>query len=553
MESEIQNPSTNYEQQLEEIEILKNILPEKIKILKSEPNFDIQIEIEGDNPEQDKPFKTFFLEVFLNNYYPEKSPRIQFYEANDCLNEKKKETLIKKLEQYCQENIGMPVIYQLYEIVKEFADEEEKISLIQKKEKMKGKIIYTLSNLNKIKQIKIKESYPIDIFNIKNGNVLIIYKNGLINVYDNQFQNLIFESLKEETELPIIFSKYFDFSTMLYLFNCHELLIYELCFLNKKKVMEDYKYKINGNIQIKFLYKLKSKDVIEFPQYPKSFFVIIKDEDKYSLDEYSKQSFECISKREFDNPFYKLIYINPDKFFKACYTLKNKEGDIIGINEMCLIDSNTFEKRKEYKIKISPLNNSVQTFKNEYLIFSYFSTIKEGEKNEKDPYYNFNDYFYIDIFHDVNNFFDNYEDDYINTHKDYIHLFYTYDIKQHCIGIYSIKYEEFTTKIEFDLIKCIYNIKDNILCEFVKKGNTNKKTQISYESNFHEYYNDIPLEESNEAEDYKTKKYLAYLILDNGVNTLEGNFDYDNITCFKEINNNYLVICSEKKGIVLYK
>ena len=39
------------------------------------------------------------------------------------------------MEEYCLENIGMPMIYQLYEIMKEFADEEEKISKKEKKKK----------------------------------------------------------------------------------------------------------------------------------------------------------------------------------------------------------------------------------------------------------------------------------------------------------------------------------------------------------------------------------------------------------------------------------
>ena len=178
MENKIQNSinlSPNYDQQLEEIEILKNILPEKVTILKSEPNFNIQIEIEGENDEEE-PLKTFYLEIFLNNNYPEKSPRFKIYEANDCINDKRKEMLIKKLDDYCEENIGMSVIYQLYEIVKEFADEEEKIALRKKYEEKSGQITYNLNSLQKIKQIKTKDkTYPIDIYEIKNGNILVIY------------------------------------------------------------------------------------------------------------------------------------------------------------------------------------------------------------------------------------------------------------------------------------------------------------------------------------------------------------------------------------------
>ena len=63
------DPPPNYEQQKEEIELLKNIIPEQVTILKSEPNFKIQIQIEGDNPEEEH-FKTFYLDIFLNNNYP---------------------------------------------------------------------------------------------------------------------------------------------------------------------------------------------------------------------------------------------------------------------------------------------------------------------------------------------------------------------------------------------------------------------------------------------------------------------------------------------------
>ena len=82
MENEIETSikdSPNYEQQLEEIELLQNILLEKVKIIKDEPNFNIQIEIEGDNPNQEEAFKTFYLEVELNNDYPEKPPKLKVY------------------------------------------------------------------------------------------------------------------------------------------------------------------------------------------------------------------------------------------------------------------------------------------------------------------------------------------------------------------------------------------------------------------------------------------------------------------------------------------
>ena len=565
-ENSIKN-SPNYEQQLEEIEILQNILLEKVIILKEEPNFNIKIEIEGDNNEQEEKFKTFYLEVYLNNDYPEKSPKIKIYEANNNLSEQNKQILTTKLEEYCQENLGMPVIYQLYEIVKEFADEEEKISFKKEKQKKNsGQIPYELNSLQKTKQIKIKDSYPIDIYIIKNENILVVYKNGLIKIFDNHFENILFELLRSKTDLPIIFVKYFDFSSddcSLYLFNLTNILVYKISFLPKKNIIEDSDYKMNGVIKIDFICQLNANDVIEFPQNKDYFFIINEaDEDESGalLYKYSKKNLNCksISKNEFKKPFRKLYYINQNKFILASYTLKTKGNNISGINKMCIVDSNTFEISKSYDIKISPLNNNIETYKNKYLILSYFTTIKKEENSEDDPYYSFEDNFYNEIFHNLEkkvwkyNFYDDayfYENQ--KSYDDYENVYYAYDIKQHYIGIYSIKYEEFITKIEFDLMKRVYNIKDNLLCLFVRKGKSNKKTQIIYERLFHEYYNDIPLEEIAEADNYKTENYLAYALLNIGFNVLKGNVDYDNITCFKDIYKNGLVICSEKKGITL--
>ena len=319
---------------------------------------------------------------------------------------------------------------------------------------------------------------------------------------------------------------------------------------------------MNGDIKIDFIYLFLANDVIEFPQYKNYFFLINEDgETEDLLYKYSKKNlkYKSISKNEFQQPFRKLHYINQDKFLLASYTLKTKGENISGINKMCIVDSNTFEIKKSYNLKISPLKNSIETYKSKYLILSYFTTITKGENNQDDPYYAFDDNYYNEIFHNLEKgVWDyNYEDDvyyykYQRCYDDYENFYYSYDIKQHYIGIYSIKYEEFITKIEFDLIKRLYNINDNLLCLFVRKGKSNKKTQIIFERFFHEYYNDIPLEETAEADNYKTENYLAYTLLDIGFNVLKGNVDYDNITCLKEINHNCLAICSEKKGITLY-
>ena len=119
----------------------------------------------------------------------------------------------------------MPVIYQLYEIMKEFVDDEEKISLVKEKEK-ENKLnintnIYRLNSLQKVKQIDFEDIYPIDIHNMKDGNIIVIYNNGIIKIYDSQLDNILFEFLKCYSKSTILFTKYFDFfpnNYRLYLF-----------------------------------------------------------------------------------------------------------------------------------------------------------------------------------------------------------------------------------------------------------------------------------------------------------------------------------------------
>ena len=473
MENEIETSikdSPNYEQQLEEIEILQNILLEKVKIIKEEPNFHIQIEIEGDNPNQEESFKTFYLEVQLNNDYPEKPPKLKIFEANDNLSDKNKEIIMKKMEEYCQDNIGMPMIYQLYEIMKEFADEEEKISIKEEKkekDKISGKFTYELNSLQKIKQIKLKDSYPIDIYIIKNGNILVIYNNGLIKIYDNKFENVLFELIRSDTDTSIISTKFFDFSSdycSLYLIDIKNIFLYKISFLPKKSIIDNPNYKINGDIKVDFVYKFEANDVIELPQYKDTFFVIKEDEIEGLLYEYSKQNFNYknISKNEFEKPFRKLHYINSDKFLMASYTLKEKENKITGMNKMCILDIINFQIKKSYDIKISPIKNCIDTYKNKYLIFSYFTTIEAEQGNDEeeneDRYYSFDDNYYNEVFHNLEkkiNDYDYYDDDdyyyyddnygyrYVKYYDDYENKYYSYDIKQHYIGIYSIEYEEF--------------------------------------------------------------------------------------------------------------
>ena len=58
-------------QQQDEIDLLQNIIFDKMKIVESEPNFKIFMEIKSDIP---KPKMKFHLTVTLNEEYPDKEP-----------------------------------------------------------------------------------------------------------------------------------------------------------------------------------------------------------------------------------------------------------------------------------------------------------------------------------------------------------------------------------------------------------------------------------------------------------------------------------------------
>ena len=579
--------SPNYDQQVDEIELLKNIIPEKIEILKEEPNFNIKIEIVGNNT--DEPKKTFILIIYLNYYYPEKAPRFKFYEINNYLNETRKKIIEDKLTQYCDENIGLAMIYQLYEICQEFADEEERIELLREEAKRKTMIPYKLSNLNKIKEIK---ETPLDIILLKNGYILTININNITKIYDKKFNSIALEQLSGDTYLVFTFCKYFPSSNkkdpdFLYLFYNQTVYIYLIIYFNKKQILEQNNLKINGNVKIKLLTYLHSiNDVIEFPEEKNSIFFISNEETKYLLHKYTKIKDEDNKiKVEFDKKIiynseekiYRRLYkINKDKFIIASYTLKNKVENnnnddnneaifkIEGINKMSFVDRNDYSISKSFNIKISPFNYSIVNYKKDYILVSYFKTFNKGNDNEQnDKYYDFEDNKYISIFHYKKykkyriydeDYYDYYNNEYYYEYEydNYNHSYYSYDICEHFIGIFNIKTEELVTIIEFDFIKRLYNINDKILCIFSKNKKDKKSDQISIERILHDYYNYTTFNEPLFDEQYKRENYIAFLLFDEEFKIVQNNIDYSNITAIIEIENGYLAIGSYKKGLILY-
>lgn len=119
------------DQQQDEIDLLQNIIFDKMKIVESEPNYKIFMEIKSDIPE---PKMKFHLTVTLNDEYPDKEPSFELLEVNNFLASAKIRDLESKLNSLCSEYINMPMMYQMYEFILSYADEEENKLLKEEKE-----------------------------------------------------------------------------------------------------------------------------------------------------------------------------------------------------------------------------------------------------------------------------------------------------------------------------------------------------------------------------------------------------------------------------------
>jgi len=141
--------SEHREQQQEEIDLLQNIIFEKMKLIQEEPNFIIFMEIKSDI---EKPKMKFNLTVTLNEEYPDKEPTFELLEVNNFLASAKVRELEEKLNSICKEYISMPMLYQMYECVLSFADEEEE-KLINKEKQEEIKI----AEAKRLLELKKKE------------------------------------------------------------------------------------------------------------------------------------------------------------------------------------------------------------------------------------------------------------------------------------------------------------------------------------------------------------------------------------------------------------
>ena len=122
--------SDHRSQQQDEIDLLQNIIFEKMKIIQEEPNYIIFMEIKS---EIENAKMKFHLTVTLNDEYPDKEPTFELAEVNNYLASAKVRELEEKLNSLCKEYINMPMLYQMYESILSFADEEEEKLLNEEK------------------------------------------------------------------------------------------------------------------------------------------------------------------------------------------------------------------------------------------------------------------------------------------------------------------------------------------------------------------------------------------------------------------------------------
>jgi len=122
----IENP--NYETQKDEIELLKNILFEKMTVIEELPHFVIQIDLCPDIIEEN--ILDFIITFTLIPEYPDKEPTIEIEETTNNLPSSKILKLKEDIRNFCQENFGMPMIYQIYEMIKVIENFLKKIKIL---------------------------------------------------------------------------------------------------------------------------------------------------------------------------------------------------------------------------------------------------------------------------------------------------------------------------------------------------------------------------------------------------------------------------------------
>jgi hypothetical protein len=114
---------SNWDTQNDEIELLKNILFDQLEVKEEVPLFTFDVTINCD--EVPDPKLNLVLSFTLPEQYPDCEPKVEINDKSLYLATTKLKLLSEKIKTYCSENLSMPMIYQVYEISKEFVNEQE--------------------------------------------------------------------------------------------------------------------------------------------------------------------------------------------------------------------------------------------------------------------------------------------------------------------------------------------------------------------------------------------------------------------------------------------
>jgi hypothetical protein len=124
---------SNYEAHKDEVELLTNILFEQLHIVEDSPQYILEIKVTPDVVEEPK--LDFMVKFTLPSEYPNASPIFEINDSSNHLASSKIKSLIETIKTFVEENLGMPMVYQIYEMVKDFANEQEQILHDEQKEK----------------------------------------------------------------------------------------------------------------------------------------------------------------------------------------------------------------------------------------------------------------------------------------------------------------------------------------------------------------------------------------------------------------------------------
>lgn len=108
--------SSNYEAQKDEIELLKNILFDQLNIVAEEPNYHIEIACKPDII--DEPKLDFNLIIKFTDNYPDEEAIIEIIDNSNLLASSRIKMFLDKTHEYMKENLSMPMVYQIYEMLK---------------------------------------------------------------------------------------------------------------------------------------------------------------------------------------------------------------------------------------------------------------------------------------------------------------------------------------------------------------------------------------------------------------------------------------------------